>query len=246
MHIRFVPVLRTLRELYLQPRDRQRCQRYIATLLGGTNDVILPGRTIRPMARVPLSAAVKTRPGEAGRRAWTYADYLAIPEDGQRYEVIWGELHVAAAPSLPHQRVVLRLAGALDAYVRSQGLGEVFIAPIDLVLAPDLVLQPDIVFVARQRFGSGEALEASLTLAPDLVVEVLSPSTAAADRGAKRDAYATYGVPHYWLAGPRARTLETYVLRNDAYTLGDRLAGEARFAPTLFPGLEIALADLWA
>lgn len=198
------------------------------------------------MANAPPSATLDARPRKPGRRVWTYADYLTIPEDGQRYEVIWGELHVAAAPSLPHQRVVLRLAGAIDRHVRSQGLGEVFIAPIDLVLAPELVLQPDIMFVARARLGSGDPPEASLSLAPDLVIEVLSPSTAAADRGAKRDAYATHGVPHYWLADPRARTLEAYVLRNDVYTLRDRLAGEERFTPALFPGLEIALADLWA
>ena len=97
----------------------------------------------------------------------TYADYLALPNDGKRYEILDGELFVTAAPSRQHQRVVLRLAAMLDAHVTAHSLGEVDIAPFDVILSDPNVVQPDIIFVATDRLPafSDRGLEGAPTLA---------------------------------------------------------------------------------
>ena len=153
----------------------------------------------------------------AGSRRWTYEDYLQIPDDGQRYEIIWGELHVVPSPIPAHQRIAISLASLLLAHVRSNRLGEVYAAPLDVVLAVHNVVQPDVLFIAQEHLSIVTAT--NVTGAPDLVVEVLSPGTAARDRSTKRDAYAAARVPHYWLADPRSRSLEDYELRQGSYTL---------------------------
>jgi Uma2 family endonuclease len=177
------------------------------------------------------------------RKRWTYDDYAAIPDDGQRYEIVWGELYVMPAPSLLHQRIVLRLGALLYSLVARLGLGEVFVSPVDLKLAEDVTVQPDIVFVSRER----EAIltEANLSGAPDLVVEVLSPSTAAYDRATKGDVYAAFGVPHYWLLNPRGRSFEMYELCGGDYVLARHAAGEGTLESPLFPGLQIELRALF-
>lgn len=179
----------------------------------------------------------------AGSRRWTYEDYLQIPDDGQRYEIIWGELHVVPSPIPAHQRIAISLASLLLAHVRSNRLGEVYAAPLDVVLAVHNVVQPDVLFIAQEHLSIVTAT--NVTGAPDLVVEVLSPGTAARDRSTKRDAYAAAGVPHYWLVDPRSRSLEAYELRQAAYALVYRGEGGDVFPPALFPGLSIDLSELW-
>lgn len=176
-------------------------------------------------------------------KIWTYQDYLLIPEDGHRYEVIWGELVVAPSPLAIHQWVLGRLFSLLDAHVQAHGLGRVYPAPLDVVLAPKNVYQPDILYVSKKRLRI--VTDTHVAGAPGLVVEVISPSTAALDRGEKLDGYAASGVPHYWIVSPRAHTLEEYRLEGGQYVLAQRLAGTETFKPVLFPGLEIPLADLW-
>src|ERR1041384_2899629 len=110
-------------------------------------------------------------------RRWTYDEFARLPNDGNRYEVIGGELFVTPAPTPRHQKVLTRLITALDPFAEAHGLGEVF-APIDVLFGEGEYLEPDLVFVSRDRMGivSDRAAEA----APDLVVEILSPTTAQA------------------------------------------------------------------
>ncbi len=177
-------------------------------------------------------------------RRWTYAEYAKLPNDGKRYQILDGELHVSPAPSLLHQDIVGNLYALLLAHVRRRRLGRVFVSPVDVVLDRTDVVQPDVVFVSRRR--RRVLTTANVQGAPDLAVEVLSPSTARLDRVRKLDAYAKFGVAHYWIIDSETKQLEELVLAQGVYrpkALVERDDGV--FRPALFPGLKIRLGDLW-
>lgn len=146
-------------------------------------------------------------------RRWTYAEFARLPEDGNRYEVIAGELYVTPAPGSSHQRIVTRLTFVLEAHVRRHELGWVFVGPMDALFSEGDYLEPDLVFVRRER--RGVVSERGLEAAPDLVVEVLSPSTAERDRTLKRDRYLHFGVPEYWVVDPDVREITVHRSRSD-------------------------------
>ena len=127
----------------------------------------------------------------------TYADYRATPEDA-RYELIDGELILAAAPRMTHQRLQWKLGWRMGQLAEENELGEVYFSPTDVVLSDTDVVQPDIIFISKQR--EHIIAEGAIFGAPDLVVEILSPSTAARDMGYKRDLYEKHGVKEYWIA----------------------------------------------
>ena len=131
----------------------------------------------------------------------TWEDVLRMPDDGNRYEFIGGRLYVTAAPVTRHQRISKRLHQALIRILEDAGHGEVFYAPclVEFPGTSDRV-QPDILFVSNERWGI--IGEKQVTGAPDLVVEILSPSTAHRDRGIKLDLYARRGVREYWIVDP--------------------------------------------
>jgi len=170
-----------------------------------------------------------------------YGDYAGIPADGLTYEILDGELYVTPAPSPMHQRVSKRLQRQLEAYFEARGLGEVFDAPIDLILTLHDVVQPDLVVVTDAARVSARGIEGP----PTLVVEVLSPSTRDRDRGVKGRRYAALGVPHYWLVDFDAPRLECFRLDGTAYVPSVEGQGDARVSHPDWPGLEIALAELW-
>ena len=121
-----------------------------------------------------------------------------MPDDGNRYEAIEGDLYVTPAPTTRHQRVSKRLLYALDRILERPGLGEVFIAPYGVEFpATGEGVQPDIVFVSRPRREI--IAEAGIAGAPDLVAEILSPSTAGRDRTIKLRLYERHGVREYWI-----------------------------------------------
>ena len=184
-----------------------------------------------------------TLPKKPSPRVWTYDDYLRIPDDGNRYEVVWGELIMPPSPNAAHQRVVLNLASVLLYHTTAHDLGAVYVAPFDVVLSEHNVLQPDILFIRKERLSI--VTETHVAGSPDLVIEVLSPGTAAFDRGRRMDAYAAFGVDHCWLVDPRSRSLEVYELRGERYELIVRLMEEETFSPALLPGLTLSLAALW-
>ncbi len=172
----------------------------------------------------------------------SYEDLRQIPPDRNRYELIEGELFVTAAPNTEHQRKVGRLYRLLAEYVDKNGLGEVFVAPFDVVLDPGTVLQPDIVFVSKTR--SSIIKEAGTGGAPDLVVEVLSDSTRVVDRFVKRDRYAEHGVPEYWLLDPFEVRLEVLRLEGGKYKLAGVFGGGDTVESPAFPGLRLAISSL--
>jgi len=145
---------------------------------------------------------------------WTYAEFARLTSDtGERHEVIAGELVVTPSPGTRHQRVVTNLVTVLEPFVQANELGWVFPGPIDVLFAEGDYLVPDLVFVRRERRGivSDRGIEA----APDLVVEVASPSTAERDQGLKRERYAHFGVPEYWVVDPDARRIDRWRLALD-------------------------------
>lgn len=140
----------------------------------------------------------------------TYAELEQWPDDGRRYELYGGEVIVVPTPLPIHQLVVLRLAEVLGEYARRTG-GLALFAPLDIVFSEYDVLQPDVVFFDRERHRRID-LRRPIKVVPSLVIEVLSRSTAARDRGRKRETFARYGVPEYWIIDPSVQILE--VLRN--------------------------------
>lgn len=145
----------------------------------------------------------------------TYKDYLQLPAES-RYEVLEGDLSMVPAPGERHQRVVVRMLAALVEVVEAKGLGLVYVAPFDVILADDSVVQPDLLIVLAE--NRSIIAPEGVRGAPDLVVEVLSPATAKRDTGVKRRIYGRYGVKEYWIVDPEARTIEVSV------NLGGRLA----------------------
>lgn len=154
----------------------------------------------------------------------SYSDLEDAPDTGRRYELYDGEVSVVPAPIPLHQLVVDRLADVLKAYRSTHG-GLVFFSPIDVVFSEFDVVQPDIVFFTQAREHLID-LRKPIGVAPDLVAEVLSPTTAATDRGKKMAMFARYGVREYWLADPDKRTVEVYRLAGEAYTIA-QMAVEA-------------------
>ena len=145
-------------------------------------------------------------------RVWTYDDLAAIPQDRNRYEIIDGTLLVSPAPRLSHQAVLTQLFALLHRELHQPGLAKVFCAPTDVVFAPRRVVEPDLVVVRTAR--AAILTERAIEGVPDLLVEILSPSTAHVDRGRKQRLYGEVGVPEYWIADPATNTLD--VLTSDA------------------------------
>jgi Uma2 family endonuclease len=179
--------------------------------------------------------------GSHPKRKLDYDDYAAAPSDGQRYEIIRGELYVTPAPGTLHQRLLGRLFQQLAAFYHPRGRGEVFVAPIDLILTRHDILQPDLVVVT----SASDMTDRGIERPPLLVVEILSPSSRRQDRGIKLERYAQLGVQHYWIVDPEARSVECFCRAGDAF----RPLTEARGAETLcheqWDGLEIDLEPLW-
>ena len=175
-------------------------------------------------------------------RYTTYEDLRRLPEDGHRYELFDGEVHLAPSPTSWHQEIVIRLVLLFRQAVQDRS--RVLIAPLDVVLGRATALQPDLLLVREENLAIvGDVIRG----APDLVVEVLSPSTAEIDRGIKRDLYARHGVSEYWLVDPQNESIE--ILRLDAemgaYRLAASLQAGDRAMTPLLPALSIDLSQLF-
>jgi Uma2 family endonuclease len=174
-------------------------------------------------------------PVKSVRPRVSYADLERAPEDGRRYELYDGEVYVVPAPLPRHQVVQVLTVGGLCRYASEHG-GFAVDSPIDIVFSDYDVLQPDVVCFSGARADLVD-LDRPIRHAPDLCVEIVSPSTEGADRGRKMQVFARYGVPEYWIIDPATRTIEVYRLDAGAYALAQRATGED-------PVVSLALPDL--
>ena len=173
---------------------------------------------------------------------WTYDAYAALPDDGQRYEIIDGVLLLMMfAQSPQHQRVVGRISRYLSTYVENADSGEVFIGPLDVELFPKTVVQPDILVILKT--GAAKITPTHIKGVPDLAVEVSSPSTVGHDRSTKQKAYERAGVREYWFVDPLAHTIEILVLKGKKYTSLGVFSGELTLPSLVVPELEEVAAE---
>lgn len=174
------------------------------------------------------------------RAKLTYADIEHTPGDGRRVELLDGVLAVTPSPSLLHQRVSRRLQRALEEYFHTTRRGEVFNAPVDVILSVHDVLVPDLVVVADRSALTDRAIEG----VPLLVVEILSPSTARHDQVTKAERYADFGVLHLWLVEPVTGVIECR-MNVDGQFVEILRASDGIFRHRDFEGLSFDVAGLW-
>ena len=173
---------------------------------------------------------------------YTYKDYLLIDDD-KRYEILRGGLIMVPAPFTIHQRLLIRLSVIFSNFIKEKKLGEMLVAPTDVVLAEDTVVQPDILFINKERLDIIK--EAAIMDSPDLIVEIVSPSSASYDTVEKRDIYEEYGVKEYWLVFPQEKVIEVLTLENNIYRefCKGRKTGVVR--SKIIVGLEVDLKDVF-
>lgn len=154
----------------------------------------------------------------------TYSDLLDLPEDGKQYEIHEGELVLNPAPIPRHQLIVLNIAAEFHIYLRANGGGRVFMAPIDVLLAQDVVVQPDVIVVRTDRVRM--VGERNIQGPPNLVVEVLSDATRRRDENIKRKLYERYGVDEYWIVDPVIEAVKIYRRIAEGFTRVAEISNE--------------------
>ena len=176
------------------------------------------------------------------KERYTYADYAQLPE-GAPYELIHGDLLMSPSPSAYHQRILRRLVRTLDNAVSEAHLGEVLFAPMDVFLSDENTVQPDLMYIAQDRRGI--IGEQKIEGAPDLIVEILSPSTAYRDLTTKKRLYEQHGVKEYWIVDPEQKTVEVFEHTGGGFMQHARVVEKGTAASKLLNGLQIDLADLF-
>ncbi|MGH2533321.1 MAG: Uma2 family endonuclease [Thermomicrobiales bacterium] len=189
-----------------------------------------------------MALAVRSAATTEDVRPLTYDDLLATPEDGKRYEIVGGELYVAASPDLKHQDASGELYERFRAFVRPRRLGRVFHAPTDVKLTEYDTVVPDVIFVSRER--AHIMRPGMIEGAPDLLVEVISPSTRRRDRVHKAALYASAGVREYWIVDPTVETILIQRLQGGRYVPIETIGGILH--STVLVGFELDVARFFA
>jgi Uma2 family endonuclease len=145
-------------------------------------------------------------------KSWNYAEFARLPDDGKRYEIIAGELVVSPSAHFRHQLASVRITGIFENFTREHEIGQIY-GPVDVLLSSTDYLVPDLVFLKHDRRGirTRRGFEGP----PDLAIEIISPSSSFRDRGVKRERYALFGVPLYWVVDIKLQQIEVYRLAED-------------------------------
>ena len=181
-------------------------------------------------------------PAVIEKKKRTYEDYLKTPED-ERYELIEGELLMTPAPIPKHQRISRKIEFVLEKFVTENDLGEIFDAPCDVYLDDENIVQPDILFISKERLNI--IGEKNIQGAPDLVIEIISESSAYRDFVQKKRLYARFGVKEYWIALPVEESIELYILKDSAYTLHKTYGKDDILESPALKDLKIALKNIF-
>ena len=184
-------------------------------------------------------------PSSAASAPYTWDDFVALDEDDLR-ELIDGELVEVEVPTWSHEKITGWLVFFLRAWAEGGPAGHVIASGYKVRISERRGVMPDVQFYRQGNDAGGDQPAGLVRGRPDLVVEVVSPSSQRYDRVTKLRWYAQAGVPEYWLVDPQARTVERLVLREGSYVIAASLADDETLRPETFPGLEIPLAKLWA
>jgi Uma2 family endonuclease len=176
----------------------------------------------------------------------TYDDFLLFPDDGQRHELIDGEHHVTPSPDIRHQRILRELLYVITDWLKAHPVGEMFTAPLDVILSRHDVVEPDLLYVSKERAAallSGQ----HVTGAPDLVVEIASTGTRRRDETIKRRLYERMGVTEYWVVDPDIDVIRVYTRTDDRFGRPAELSAERGdvLRTPLLAGLDIPLARVF-
>lgn len=172
----------------------------------------------------------------------TYEDYANLPDDGNRYELVDGVLELMSpAPTTDHQLISYEIQSKLTESCKQNYV--LFYAPIDVILADKVVRQPDVALIHRDRF-SEIVKRRGIVGAPDLIVEILSPSSVKRDKESKMRSYARYGVPEYWIVDPANEAIEQYVLDDGGYRLPKVYAGDDKVQSDHVPCASVSISAI--
>jgi len=177
------------------------------------------------------------------KESYTYRDYALLPE-GAPYQLIGGKLIMTPAPGTFHQVVVIRLVERLLEYNAKEKAGQVLVAPVDVYLEERETYQPDIIFISRERLSIIEP--ARVAGPPDVVMEVLSPSTAYYDLKSKARIYAKHGVKEYWIVDPEDKSIEVYTGQDGGLGLHQRVQGKGKVSSLLLAEFAVEAAEVFA
>jgi Uma2 family endonuclease len=194
----------------------------------------------------PVAEGDHVQPDAARSVRFTYEDFVNFPDDGKRHEIINGDHYVTPAPNTKHQSVALNLAVSIGGYLKTNPVGNVFIAPFDVVFSDLDVVEPDLLYISRDRLGV--LTKAHVRGAPDLAVEILSPGTRRTDEITKRKLYERFGVQEYWVVDPELDVVKIYLRDATGFNKAAELHAERDEALTtpLLPGWSMPLHEVFA
>jgi Uma2 family endonuclease len=178
---------------------------------------------------------------EKQAKRWTYEEYYRLDDD-QRHEIIDGNLLMAPSPDMWHQSWVGDLYTVVRNQVQRHKLGKVFVAPFDVVLDSENTVQPDLIFVATANLDIIKPRAIFGT--PDLLVELISPSSVRRDRYDKKELYARFGVKEYWIGDPANKSLEILSLKDGRYELHCAAEVQGKLTSLVLAGLEFDLTEI--
>jgi len=180
---------------------------------------------------------------KTSKKKYTYQDYLEMPDDGKRYEIICGDLIMAPAPNTIHQKVALKIEYELLKFNDKENKGELFHAPYDVVMSDMNVVQPDILFVKTENLGI--ITDKNIDGSPDLIIEILSPSSSYYDQVQKKEMYARFGIQEYWIVDPIKQSIEIYLNKEYEFELKQRLLKEGEAKSEVLNGFRIELKEIF-
>lgn len=176
---------------------------------------------------------------------FSYEDYINLPEsETKRYELLEGELVMVPSPNVNHQTVSINLEFIILQFVKQNKLGAVFHAPMDVVLSLDNVVQPDILFISNEQ--SNIITEKNINGTPDLVIEILSPSTSGRDVTVKHTLYSRYGVKEYWIVDPVGKNIEVHALQKQGLKLLKKYESADLLESPMLKGITIPLSEIFS
>ena len=201
-----------------------------------------------PKAAKPIKNKKNALPRAQPKALTAYAAYLRAADEHPllRVELIQEKIHMSPAPRPKHQRIAMNLSFLFSVFLKEHNLGMILASPVDVILSPRrTVVQPDLVFVAKDRVET-LLTDTAIVGAPDMVVEILSPSTAQIDRTSKRQTYAEHGIGEYWLVDVDAQILELHILAEGRYVVAGAYTPKDTIEVGIFAEARIPVAEIWA